>query len=374
MTLRKLKDDGTLFTADIGKGKLHVFDSKLDIFHGKLPKENLPNLKIPNIKRGDILVIEDAHLRESHKFTLAQPYSFLELTQLKSNCDKKGVLLLAYPQQSTPNARKFLQMDMKKKSDEVDTRAIANVLINNSKVLESLKVFVPIELEVYREKNEHIFDYIKQSNEDLNPAKTSGYGFATGAAANDYSDDVSKWINNHVDTLVRRLNLNEIITVKKVDYTLDLDNIWEDKTLRNKILLDMLGLKFDTVQSSPVKVLNASRIYTFVHSIIRPDGGLRFRLDIDKVPHWKFIKAHYLGQKPFHRNQGVAASNYKHWLRKTLSEYSNPNKKSPNSSDFMDNMSFEEKDKLNKGRTKIDKAYQEAWNVLRQMIVEEGIR
>ena len=286
MTLRKLKDDGTLFTADIGKGKLHVFDSKLDIFHGKLPKENLLNLKIPNIKRGDILVIEDAHLRESHKFTLAQPYNFLELTQLKSNCDEKGVLLLAYPQQSTPNARKFLQMDMKKKTDEVDTRAIANVLINNSKVLESLKVFVPKELEVYRKENQHIFDYIKQSNGDLSPAKTSGYGFAVG---NDYSDDVSKWINNHVDKLARKLDLNEILTVKKVDNTLDLDNIWEDKTLRNKILLDMLGLKFDTDQSSPVKVLNASRIYAFVHSIIRPDGGLRFRLDIDKVPHWKFI-------------------------------------------------------------------------------------
>ena len=58
-----------------------------------------------------------------------------------------------------------------------------------------------------------------------------------------------------------------------------------------------------------VKVLVPNRIYTLVHSIIRPNGELRFRPDVGKVPNWKYIKAHYLGCKPYHMNQGVAASN-----------------------------------------------------------------
>ena len=62
-----------LFTADVGQGKVHAYDSGNDKFHGKMPDQNLINLDIPELKRGDTLVVECAHLRESHRFTLAQP-------------------------------------------------------------------------------------------------------------------------------------------------------------------------------------------------------------------------------------------------------------------------------------------------------------
>ena len=73
----------TLFIADVGQGKVHVYDSGTDTFYPKLQEENLINLNISGLKKGDTLVVEDAHLRESHRYTLAQPFNFQQLTQLK---------------------------------------------------------------------------------------------------------------------------------------------------------------------------------------------------------------------------------------------------------------------------------------------------
>ena len=137
-------------------------------------------------------------------------------------------------------------------------------------------------------------------------------------------------------------------------------------------LINIIGLKFD--RKGSVKVAFPNRTYTLVHSILRPDGELRFRPDLGLVPNWKYIKAHYLGCKPYHMNQGVAASNYKHWLRRAVSEYAFPNKKSANTSDFQVGMSYEELVKLKKARTKVDKMTQKIWYALRKMIVEDELR
>ena len=114
-------------------------------------------------------------------------------------------------------------------------------------------------------------------------------------------------------------------------------------------------------------------IYTLVHSILRPNGDLRLRPDLGKVPNWKYIKAHYLGCKPYHMNQGVAASNYKHWMRRAVSEYAYPDKKSANTTDFQIGMSYEELAKLKEARTKVDKMTQKIWYALRKMIVEDKL-
>ena len=117
-----------LFTADVGQGKVHVYDSGNDVFHGKLPEENLINLNIEGLQEGDTLVVEDSHLRESHRFTMAQPYNFDQLTQLKENAKEKGITLLLFPQKSTPKTRKLAGLGENDKTDEADTKAIANFL------------------------------------------------------------------------------------------------------------------------------------------------------------------------------------------------------------------------------------------------------
>ena len=333
-----------LFTADVGQGKVHVYDSGNDIFHSKLPDNNLINLNIPEISEGDCLVVECAHLRESHRLTLAQPFSFEDLKTLKDNADKRGINLLVFPQKSKPKARKLAGLGENDKTDEADTKAIANFLLNDKGAFSSLKKFVPTKLKNFHGKNNPIFEYIQQSNDDINTAKTCEYGFSKKI---DYSDEVSKWINKY------KLRLTEY-----------LDGDIE--------LIEAIGLKFD--KKGNIKVAVPNRIYTLVHSILRPNGELRYRLDYNVLPEWKYIKAHYLGCKPFHMNQGVAASNYKHWMRRAVSEYAYPDKKSANSTDFQVGMSFEELVKLKRARTKVDKMTQKIWYALRKMIVEDKLR
>ena len=333
-----------LFTADVGQGKVHVYDSGNDIFHGKLPEENLINLNIEGLQEGDTLVVEDSHLRESHRFTMAQPYNFDQLTQLKENAKEKGITLLLFPQKSTPKTRKLAGLGENDKTDEADTKAIANFLLKDRSAFYSLKEFTPTRLTDFQEKNNPIFDYIQQCNEDINPAKTSGYGFDKKIP---YKDEVSKWIEDW------KIKLTEYLGG-------DIE------------LIEAIGLKY--LKNGTLKVEVPNRIYTLVHSILRPDGTLRVRPDIGLVPNWRYIKAHYLGCKPYHMKQGVAASNYKHWMRRAVSDYAYPGKKSGNSSDFQIGMSFEELSELKEARTKVDKMTQKIWYALRKMIIEDGLR
>ena len=332
-----------LFTADVGQGKVHIYDSGNDQFYGKLPQESLINLNVPGLKTGDTLVVECAHLREAHRFTLAQPFDYDQLEELKRIADEKGVTILLFPQKSTPKARKLAGIEADAKTDEVDTKAIAQFLLKDQSAFYSLKEFFPKKLDFFKDEISNTVEYIKECNADINPAKSSEYGFGKI----DYDDEVSKWIKKY--------------TLKLVEY---LDGDLE--------LINAIGLGFD--KRGSVKVLVPNRIYTLVHSIIRPNGELRFRPDVGKVPNWKYIKAHYLGCKPYHMNQGVAASNYKHWMRRAVSEYAYPDKKSANATDFQVGMSYEELAKLKKARTKVDKMTQKIWYALRKMIVEDGLR
>jgi len=334
----------TLFIADVGQGKVHVYDSGNDLFHGKLPEENLINLNIPGLKKGDSLVVECAHLRESHRYTLAQPFNFDQLTQLKENAKEKGITILLFPQKSTPKTRKLAGLGENDKTDEADTKAIAQFLLKDRSAFYALKEFFPTRLTDFQEKNDSVFDYIQLCNEDINPAKTSGYGFDKKIP---YEDAVSRWIKKYALRLTEYLN-------------------------GDMELIEAIGLKFDKKGNLKVEVPN--RIYTLVNSILRPNGELRLRPDLGLVPNWKYIKAHYLGCKPFHMKQGVAASNYKHWMRRAVSEYAYPDKKSANATDFQIGMSYEELDKLKKARTKVDKMTQKMWYALRKMIVEDGLR
>ena len=332
-----------LFTADVGQGKVHIYDSGNDKFHGKLPQESLINLSIPGLKMGDTLVVECAHLRESHKYTLAQPFDYDQLEELKRNADEKGVTILLFPQKSTPKARKLAGVEVDAKTDEVDTKAIAQFLLKDQSAFYSLKEFFPKRLDSFKNEISSTVEYIKECNADINPAKSSEYGFGKI----DYEDEVSKWIKKYALRLVEYLGAD-------------------------RELIDAVGLGFD--KKGNVKVLVPNRVYTLVHSILRPNGELRVRPDVGKVPNWKYIKAHYLGCKPYHMNQGVAASNYKHWMRRAISEYAYPGKKSANTSDFQVGMSYEELVKLKKARTKVDKMTQKIWYSLRKMIVEDRLR
>ena len=363
----------TIFTADYGGNRFHVFDSGRDVFHEKLRLGDFVNLNIPNLGDGDTLVVECAHLREWHKNTMAQPLTYHELSVFKKNCEENGVEVKLFPQKSTPKARKLAGFDSEKdnakfkkkysmSTDEADTRSIALFLKNDSNAFDSLKEFFPTRMEDFQNKNDSIFEYIQEGNRDINPAKTQGYGFSTDPD-NDYEDEVSKWIVTNLDRIVDRF-----------------DN--------DPDVMNILGIKrFKPTKKIPegrLKVQTPSRIYTFVTTILRPDGSLRYRKDNGKLPFWQYVKAHLFGLKPYHSQQGVISSNYKHWIRPNVSEYQypdklrekeDPKKLAANSSDFQVGMSYEELIKLKRARTKVDKMAQKIWNELRKMIfVEDGLR
>tara|TARA_R100000406_G_scaffold3990_1_gene2896 strand:- start:826 stop:1872 length:1047 start_codon:yes stop_codon:yes gene_type:complete len=346
-----------LFTADIGDGKLHVYDSGNDTFYGKLPKDDLINLNIPGLQSGDTLVVECAHFREAHAKTMAQAYTFDKLTELKKNADKIGLNIKLFPQKSTPKARKLYGVEASDKTDEVDTKAIATFLLKDKNAFGALKTFIPTKMKDFQEKNQCVFAYIQEANDDINPAKSSGYGLDPNIDY--YEDEVSKWIKKY--------------TVDGGSSIFGYTPTIADYLNNDEELLNILGLSVDK-KTGKLKIENGNRIYTLTTTILRPDGSLRLRKDYGLPPYWQYVKAHLLGCKPYHMNQGVIASNYKHWMRRTVSEYAFPGKKSAHTSDFQVGMSYEEYFALKKARTKVDKMVQKIWYGLRKMIVEDGLR
>ena len=353
----------TLFTADYGGNRFHVFDSDRDVFHEKLRLGNFINLDVPNLGEGDTLVVECAHLREWHEKTMAQPLTYDELTQFKQNCEENGIEVKLFPQKSSPKARKLSGYESEKdnakfkkkynmSTDEADTRSMAAFLLNNENAFNSLKEFFPTKMEDYQLKSDPIFEYIQEANQDINPAKSQGYGFSTKEEFKEYEDEVSKWINANLDKIIKRF-----------------DN--------DPDVMNLLGVeRIYCTKKNPdgrLKVQTPSRIYTFVATIMRRDGTLRRRKDNGLPAYWQYVKAHLLGCKPYHSSQGVIASNYKHWIRPNVSEYEHPDKISggisKNSGDIRVGMSYEEIRKLNRARTKVDKLTQKVWGVLREMIV-----
>ena len=346
-----------LFIADIGEGKLHVYDSGNNVFHKKLPKDDLIDLNIPGLQSGDTLVAECAHLREAHAKTMAQAYAFDKLTELKKNADKIGLNIKLFPQKSTPKARKLYGVEASDKTDEVDTKAIATFLLKDKNAFGTLKTFIPTKMKDFQEKNQCVFAYIQEANDDINPAKSSGYGLDPNIDY--YEDEVSKWIKKY--------------TVDGGSSIFGYTPTIADYLNNDEELLNILGLSVDK-KTGKLKIENANRIYTLTTTILRPDGSLRLRKDYGLPPYWQYVKEHLLGCKPYHMNQGVIASNYKHWMRRAVSEYAFPGKKSAHTSDFQVGMSYEEYFALKKARTKVDKMVQKIWYALRKMIVEDGLR
>lgn len=361
-----------IFVADVGQGKVHIYDSENNLFYGKLPQRDLIDLNILKIKRGDILVVEDAHLRPSpdHKKTMAQPFSFEQLEQLHLNSNKLGINILAFGQKKTPTARKLSGYNpehMKKNStfmreygistDEADVRAIANLLLNDLNALRSLKPFKPKRLDDYQKENEHKFEYIQKSNDDINIARTQGYGFDSYY---EYDDAIHQFIENQKVELCNRLVGNGVF------------DMGVNHEFKPTELMEVVGLKYGKKGLNKIK--SESRLYTLVASILRPNGELRKRGFPPEhkyngkmlPPYWKFVKENYLGCKPFHMKQGVAASNYKHHMRPGVSNFSG--KTIELGSTIEEYMRFKEE------RNLVDKKTRVIWNILRKMIVEDGLR
>jgi len=360
-----------LFTYDVGKKTMHVYDSSREIRIRKKGEkkdamiynpheyslEDFVNLNIHGLKDGDLMIGEDAHMRESHKQTTAQPFSYDELVSFDKNTQSKNIETRLFPHHSTPKARLLAGYD--DKGDAIDAISIAKFVKMDENVLKTLKYFKPIRMEDYQKSNSHIHEYISDANETINEARGYEYGFGQY----EYDDAITEFIKKyHVPSNTVFGSQPSILSYLNND----LD------------LLKFIGLTIN--KRGKYIVENKTRIYTFLASFLKQDGSLKMRLDGNGFPHWKFVFAHYFGCKPHHKNQGVAASNYKwHW-RIPASGYRHPDKfveesevgmKSP---DIRLNMPLDEYKKLKIARKECDKKLQKAWTAIRKMIVEDGLR
>ena len=255
-------------------------------------------------------------------------------------------------------------------TDEADVRSIAHFLKRDPEAFRCLKVFKPVKEEEYHRENQHIFEYIQEANDDINIARTQGYGYDNWY---DYDDAPHRFIEAHKYELCNRLMGAGI-------FDLDQDNEFDGEEL-----MAAIGLKYAAKKKNELnKISSESRLYTLVSSILKPKPNedvededlkdLRLRgfppehknYGKKMFPNWKFIKDNYFALKPFHMKGGVAASNYKQHMRPAVSDFIG--KTLP--TDITD----EQYSDFKSNRSKVDKMMRHIWIVLRKMIVEDGLR
>ena len=370
----------TLFTCDVGQSTVHIYNSDEDIFYPKKPEVDLINLNIEGLKKGDTIVIEDAHLRERVEGgkSVAHAFGFNDLQKLYFNAESMGVHVKLFSQKKTPITRRLAGYDSKDKTnkefkkeygistDEADVRSIAKFLKRDPEALKRLKNFNPEREKEYQEQKQHIFDYVSETNLDINTARTQGYGFDPDY---EYSDAISEFIENQKYEVCKRLTENDGLFGSN------------DNEFTGEELMSSLGLAYNKKGKGLNKISSESRLYTVISSFLRPDGSLRERgfppID-DKTgqphkyhgkkmfPNWRFIKANYFAIKAFHEKGGVAASNYKQHMRPGVSEFEG--KTLPVNCSDEDYTYFKEQ------RRRVDRILYTIWKIFRTMIIEDGLR
>jgi hypothetical protein len=336
-----------IFILDCGQCGSHAFNTTSDEYH-KIEHSEVINLNIPKIKSGDLIVVEDAHMRSQEKNSLAQPFTFDQLKEIEKNAYEKNIEIRLFPQKSTPTARKLASLEhseLLEKTDENDVKAIAYFLKNSPESFSTLKKFSPITLDEYVEKSQYIFDARNELNQDINLARNQVYGLKD----NGYSDAVSLWIKKYSLTLASRLNDRDICNFAGLEL--------------NK---NSSGLK-DNVKKYKSDKLKF--LYNVVNTILTPQGKLRVRPDNNLPPYWKYAKKVYFAMTPYHMRGGVTASNYKYHKRKA----SSPCKHSMSLESKNAIKTIDDYKEIKKARTDSDKKLRKIWREVRKMIVEEKL-
>ena len=69
--------------------------------------------------------------------------------------------------------------------------------MNDKNAFKALKKFVPKKLDIFKENNKSIVEYIKQSNDDINEESLRDVDMVTSEFEDAYEDAVSKWIKKY---------------------------------------------------------------------------------------------------------------------------------------------------------------------------------
>ena len=394
-----MENNFNVFTADVGGNTFNYYDSLRDEFYGKQKHEVFLDLSLNNLKKGDIIVIEAAHMREKvlGGKSMAHPFFFDQLEEIYSNAQSRGVTILLFPQCKSAAVRRMAGFDTTKHNnsnkfeteygmttDEADCRALAQFLKRDPEAFRTLKKFKPIGEEYHKKQSAHVYNFIEELNDHLNIAR----GFKYGGDKNfPFSDKVSSWITKYL-TEPSNPSSNPI----SQEFFPDDVSLLDEKYLgTDPAVLEALGIGFNKRTGKLNKPKDHYKLYTLVCTIMNPKTGeprtrefppidpktgkthKYYSEDKDgnytgekKPANWHFIKEHVFNFNPYHTKGGVAGSNIKKHFRpklsKLLTDYEG----------FLgSDMSDDEYVSFKKGRTAADKKIQKIFSSLRQMIVKD---
>ena len=334
-------------TCDIGKKETYVFVPETNS-HYVISNEDFIELRVPELNGHDIL-IEDAHIRSQEENSLAQSWTIDQLRKLRTVADSKGVEVLCFPHKVTPKARKIASIGLRKelleKTDRNDIESIAYYLQQFPKAYDALKVFDPVEYEIFEKKVSHIYNDRDALTEDSNGARNQQYGIKT-----DYQDHVTEWIKKYITKLAFNLD-------SKTAQWAGLEMNAKGNALKPGLL---------NYTSEKLKFL-----YGVINTLIVPSTGeLRVRSDNNKVPYWKYAKKVYFGLTPYHMHAGVTASNYKYHKRKAGSSC----KKSMSLESKNAVKNLDDVREIREAMRESDRHLRDLWRTARKMIVEDRLR
>ena len=334
-------------TCDIGKKETYVFVPETNS-HYVISNEDFIELRVPELNGHDI-IIEDAHIRSQEENSLAQSWTIDQLRKLRTVADSKGVEVLCFPHKVTPKARKIASIGLRKelleKTDRNDIESIAYYLQQFPKAYDALKVFDPVEYEIFEKKVSHIYNDRDALTEDSNGARNQQYGIKT-----DYQDHVTEWIKKYITKLAFNLD-------SKTAQWAGLEMNAKGNALKPGLL---------NYTSDKLKFL-----YGVINTLIVPSTGeLRVRSDNNKVPYWKYAKKVYFGITPYHMHAGVTASNYKYHKRKAGSSC----KKSMSLESKNAVKNLDDVREIREAMKESDRNLRELWRTARKMIVEDRLR
>ena len=334
-------------TCDIGKKETYVFVPETNS-HYVISNEDFIELRVPELNGHDI-IIEDAHIRSQEENSLAQSWTIDQLRKLRTVADSKEVEVLCFPHKVTPKARKIASIGLRKelleKTDRNDIESIAYYLQQFPKAYDALKVFDPVEYEIFEKKVSHIYNDRDALTEDSNGARNQQYGIKT-----DYQDHVTEWIKKYITKLAFNLD-------SKTAQWAGLEMNAKGNALKPGLL---------NYTSDKLKFL-----YGVINTLIVPSTGeLRVRSDNNKVPYWKYAKKVYFGITPYHMHAGVTASNYKYHKRKAGSSC----KKSMSLESKNAVKNLDDVREIREAMKESDRHLRDLWRTARKMIVEDGLR
>jgi hypothetical protein len=281
-------NSGKVFTVDLGKNSVHVYDCSTKKQY-KISFDDFVNLNIEGLDSSCLVVMEESHYRSRGETSKAQALEYEQLLQLFDNAYEKGVMLYMFPQCNTPKARGFKFGVTAKPADDIqDCIAIADMVINRTDMA-SLREFVPISMEQFKSISAGRSADIQQLNEDANYWRNFDYYYADRAT-------------NPLGQLI----------VGCADY---LAGVLTDT--QKELLRFSFGKKGQLTGPGGWYNKVAYLIMTVVS--MDDDGNLiaRTRKDNGLVPNWRYVAQRLLGFSPYHFKAGTAASNVKmHMLQK----------------------------------------------------------